>query len=79
MPIPINMIKVQITAIIASKISAANIKSSIVRYMSLVRSKPDERLNMSYATTTFSTNHRTEEEHEWVQDFARVMSSGLHC
>ncbi|KAK9358397.1 hypothetical protein V1504DRAFT_435832 [Lipomyces starkeyi] len=38
---------------------------NIMSYMSL----------MSYATTTFSTNQRTEEEHEWMQDFARVMNS----
>ncbi|KAK9233846.1 hypothetical protein V1525DRAFT_415095 [Lipomyces kononenkoae] len=37
---------------------------NIMSYMSL----------MSYASTTFSTNQRTEEEHEWAQDFARVMS-----
>ncbi|KAK9371781.1 uncharacterized protein V1513DRAFT_454570 [Lipomyces chichibuensis] len=38
---------------------------NIISYMSL----------MSYATTTFSTNQRTEKEHEWMQDFARVMNS----
>ncbi|KAK9376334.1 uncharacterized protein V1513DRAFT_440036 [Lipomyces chichibuensis] len=38
---------------------------NIMSYMSL----------LSYATTTFSTNHQTVEEHEWVQDFSRVMSS----
>ncbi|KAK9427557.1 hypothetical protein V1505DRAFT_403823, partial [Lipomyces doorenjongii] len=38
---------------------------NIMNYMSL----------MSYATTMFNANRHTEEEHEWVQDFARVMSS----
>ncbi|KAK9426885.1 hypothetical protein V1505DRAFT_133199 [Lipomyces doorenjongii] len=38
---------------------------NIMNYMSL----------MSYATMKFNANPHTEEEHQWVQDFARVMSS----
>ncbi|KAK9492055.1 hypothetical protein V1508DRAFT_419947 [Lipomyces doorenjongii] len=38
---------------------------NIMNYMSL----------MSYATMKFNANPPTEEEHQWVQDFARVMSS----